>query len=152
MILHADNGNASRAATLECRFGELGVLSSFSRSRVSNDNPYSESLFRTSKYRPDYSSRPFASTEDACRWVAVFVDRYKHRHRHSGITFVTPQQCQNDHTMEICRHLAVVYEQARQRNPRRWSRSTRCRRLPVVVWINPPPETDHKPAKLMPGV
>ena len=71
LILHADNGNAMRAATLESRLEELGVLRSFSRPRVSNDNPYSESLFRTVKFRPDYPSRPLASKAEACEWVAV---------------------------------------------------------------------------------
>jgi transposase InsO family protein len=71
LILHADNGNAMRAATLESRLEELGVLRSFSRPRVSNDNPYSESLFRTVKFRPDYTSRPFASKAEACEWVAA---------------------------------------------------------------------------------
>ena len=66
LILHVDNGNAMRAATLESRLEELGVLRSFSRPRVSNDNPYSESLFQTAKYRPDYPSRSFASVEEAC--------------------------------------------------------------------------------------
>jgi putative transposase len=74
LILHADNGTAMRAATLESRLEELGVLRSFSRPRVSNDNPYSESLFRAAKYRPDYPNRPFASKEEACQWVASFVD------------------------------------------------------------------------------
>ena len=60
-----------RAATLESRLEELGVLRSFSRPRVSNDNPYSESLFRTVKYRPDYPRRPFRSVEEACAWVAA---------------------------------------------------------------------------------
>jgi transposase InsO family protein len=139
LILHADNGNAMRAATLECRLEELGVLRSFSRPRVSNDNPYSESLFRTAKYRPDYPSRPFTSAEIACQWVAAFVDWYNHRHRHSGIKFVTPHQRHCGDAVEICRHRAVVYEDARLRNPRRWSRSVRCWRQPEVVWINPPP-------------
>jgi transposase InsO family protein len=71
LILHADNGNAMRAATLESRLEELGVLRSFIRPRVSNNNPYSESLFRTVKFRPDYPSRPFASKAEACEWVAV---------------------------------------------------------------------------------
>jgi transposase InsO family protein len=146
-ILHADNGNAMRAATLESRLEELGVLRSFSRPRISNDNPYSESLFRTAKYRPDYPRRPFASVEEACLWVASFVDWYNHRHRHSGIKFVTPAQRHSGQAVEICRHRAVVYEQARQRHPRRWSRSTRCWRQPEVVWINPPPtEIEHQPA------
>ena len=71
LILHADNGNAMRAATLESRLEELGVLRSFSRPRVSSDNPYTESLFRIAKYRPDYPSRPFASKAEVCEWIAV---------------------------------------------------------------------------------
>jgi transposase InsO family protein len=150
LTLHADNGNAMRAVTLESRLEELGVLRSFSRPRVSNDNPYSESLFRTAKYRPDYPRRPFASVQEACQWVAAFVDWYNHRHRHSGIKFVTPHQRHNGEAVEICRHRAVVYEQARQRHPRRWSRSTRCWRQPEEVWINPPPpEIEPDPATLM---
>jgi len=139
LILHADNGNAMRAATLESRLEELGVLRSFSRPRVSNDNPFSESLFRTVKYRPDYPRRPFQSVEEACGWVADFVDWYNHRHRHSGIRFVTPVQRHTGEAQAICRHRARVYEQAREQHPRRWSRSTRCWRQPEVVWINPPP-------------
>jgi len=70
----------------------LGILRSFSRPRVSNDNPYTESMFRTAKYRPDYPRRPFANTEEGCLWVASFVDWYNHHHRHRGIKFVTSQQ------------------------------------------------------------
>jgi len=140
LILHADNGNAMRAATLESRLEELGVLRSFSRPRVSNDNPYSESLFRTVKFRPDYPSRPFASKEEACEWVAAFVDWYNHRHRHSGIKFVTPHQRHSGAAIAICRERTQVYEKARQAHPKRWSQSTRCWHQPVVVWINKPPE------------
>jgi putative transposase len=78
LILHADKGNAMRAATLESRLEDLGALRSFSRPRVSNENPYSEPLFKTAKYRPDYPSRPFASGEVACHWEATFVDWYNH--------------------------------------------------------------------------
>ena len=92
LILHADNGNAMRAATLESRLEELGVLRSFPRPRVSNDNPFSESLFRTVKYRPDYPRRPFRSVEEAGSWVVVFVAWYNDQHRHSGIRFVTLAQ------------------------------------------------------------
>jgi putative transposase len=147
LILHADNGNAMRAATLESGLEELGVLRTFSRPRVSNDNPYSESLFRTAKYRPDYPSRPFTSKEAACQWVTSFVDSYNHRHRHSGIKIVTPHQRHCGDAVVIYRHRAVVYEQARQRHPLRWSRSIRCWRQPEVVRINPPtPEIQHQPA------
>jgi len=139
LILHADNGNAMRAATLEARLEELDVLRSFSRPRVSNDNPYSESLFRTAKYRPDYPRRHFANAEEACLWVASFIDWYNRRHRHSGIKFVTPHQRHSGRAVEICRQRAVVYEQVRPQHPRRWSRYIRCWAQPEVVWINPPP-------------
>ena len=149
LILHADNGNAMRASTLESRLEELGVLRSFSRPRVSNDNPYSESLFRPEKYRPDYPRRPFATKDEACQWVASFVGWYNHHDRHSGIKLVPTQKRQGGQIVEICRHRAVVYEQARQRNPRRWSRAIRCWRQPEVVWINPPStEIESTPATL----
>jgi transposase InsO family protein len=150
LILHADNGNAMRAATLGARLEELGVLRSFSRPRVSNDNPYSESLFRTIKYRPDYPRWPFRSKDEACLWVAGFVDWYNHQHRHSGIRFVTPAQRHSGEAEAICRRRARVYEQARQRHPHRRSRSTRCWHQPKVVWINPPPpENAIGPATLV---
>ena len=140
LILHADNGNAMRGATLESRLEEMGVLRSFSRPRVSNDNPYSESLFRTVKYRPDYPSRPFASKNEACQWVALFVDWYNHRHHHSAIKFVTPHQRHSGSAAAICQQRAEVYDAARQANPTRWSGATRCWSQPAEVWINKPTE------------
>ena len=140
LVLHADNGSAMRGATLESRLEEMGVLRSFSRPRVSNDNPYSESLFRTLKYRPDYPSRPFATKEEACEWVAAFVDWYNHRHRHSGIKFVTPHQRHSGAAKAICQQRAEVYEAARRANPTRWSGAIRCWNQPAEVWINKPTE------------
>ena len=133
LILHADNGNAMRAATLEVRLKELGVLRSFSKPRVSNDNSYSESLFRTITYRPDYPHKPFTSKEQACLWFVDFVDWFNHRQRHSGIKFVTPHQRHNGKAVKICEHRGRVYEQAPELRPRRWTRSTRCRRQPEMV-------------------
>ena len=127
LILHADNGNAMRAATLESRLEELGVLRSFSRPRVSNDNPYSESLFRTVKFRPDY---PKPAVRQQGGGVRVG----------SGIKFVTPHQRHSGAAIAICQERTQVYEKARQAHPKRWSQSTRCWRQPVVVWINKPPE------------
>jgi hypothetical protein len=91
------------------------------------------------KNRPDYPRRPFSSKDHACQWVASFAGWHNHQHRHSGIMFVTPYQRHNEDAAEICRHRAVIYEQARQHNSRRWSGSTRYWRQPEVVWINPPP-------------
>ncbi len=129
----------------------MGVLRTFSRPRVFNDNPYSESLFRTVKYRPDYPSRPFASKDEACEWVAAFVDWYNHRHRHSGIKFVTPHQRHSGAATAICKQRADVHEKARQANPTRWSRSTRCWDQAKEVWINKPPE-EHELALALPLV
>jgi transposase InsO family protein len=143
LILHADNGTSMRGATLEVRLEELGVLRSFSRPRVSNDNPYSESLFRTVKYRPNYPNRPFRSKEEACQWVSSFVDWYNHQHRHSGIKFVTPEQRHCGEAIEICRQRSRVYELARIANPNRWSRSIRCWKQPDLVWINEPLATEQ---------
>jgi putative transposase len=139
LILYADNGSAMRAATLEVRLEELGVLRAFTRPRVSNDNPYSEALFRTATYRPDYPSRLFASKEEVCQWAAAFVDWSVHQHRHSAIRFVTPQQRHSGKAAAICHQRTLVYEQARDRHPRRWSRSIRSWQQPAVVWIHAPP-------------
>jgi transposase InsO family protein len=113
LILHSDNGNAMRAATLESRLDELGVLRSFSRPRVSNDNPYSESLFHTLNDRPDYPQ-------------AAIPERGRGLQLGSSIRFVSPSQRHCGKAIEICRHRARVYELARQRNPLRWSGTTRC--------------------------
>ena len=112
LILHSDNGNTMRAATLESRLEELGVLRSFSKPRVSNDYRYSESMFPTAKYRANYPRRTFASLEESCLRVAVFVDCYNHSHRQSGIQFVTPQQRLSGQAVEICRYRGIIYEQS----------------------------------------
>ncbi len=138
LILHADNGGAMRSATLETRLEELGVQNSFSRQRVSNDNLFSEVLFRMAKYRPDHPNRPFASHEEAYQWVAAFVEWYVHEYRHSGIKFVTPQQRHSGQASAIGQHRSLVYEHARERHPRRWSRSVHCWKQPAGVWIHEP--------------
>ena len=85
LVLHADNGSPMKA-TLE----KPGIMASSSRPRVSNDNPFSEALFRTCKYRPDWPTRGFASKEIAQGWVKSFADWYNGEHLHSAISFVTP--------------------------------------------------------------
>lgn len=108
-----------RAPTLESRREEQGILRPFSRPRVSNDIPYSESMFRIAKYRSDYPRRTFPSVEGACKCVASFVGWYNNRYRHSIIKFVTPHQRHNGDAVDICRHRAVVYALAQQGHPRR---------------------------------
>ncbi len=114
-----------------------GVVASFSRPRVSDDNPFSEALFRTLKYRPEYPSRPFASLEEACLWVAGFVRWYNTEHRHSAIRFVTPADRHTGREAEILKQRQRVYERARRRNPRRWSGATRNWQSIQRVYLNP---------------
>jgi putative transposase len=147
LILNADNGNAMRAATLKSRLEELGALRSFSQPRVSNGNPFSESLFRTVKYRPGYARKTFASKDQACQWVGSFVDWYNQRHRHCGIKFVTPHARHSGQAVGICRYRTGIYERARQLNPRRWSGSIRCWHQPGVVWINKPLDELDEPQR-----
>jgi putative transposase len=97
---------------LESSLEELGVLRSFSRPRDSNKNPYSESLFRTVKYRPDYPNRPFKSRVEVWLWIAAFVEWYNHELHHSGIKFVTPDQRQSGQAIAICRRRNQDYVEA----------------------------------------
>lgn len=137
LVLHSDNGSPMKANTFLVLLEKLGVKSSFSRPRVSNDNPYSESLFRTCKYRPDYPYKGFASIEQAREWVKQFVDWYNNKHRHSALKFVTPNQRHNGLAENILAHRQQVYEDARQRCHERWSRGTRNWSLPREVALNP---------------
>ncbi|OUS25483.1 IS3 family transposase, partial [Gammaproteobacteria bacterium 45_16_T64] len=92
LVLHSDNGAPMKAQTMKAKLEELGVQSSYSRPRVSNDNPYSEALFRTLKYRPEWPSSGFRTIEGARDWVQLFVEWYNEKHRHSKLNFVTPSQ------------------------------------------------------------
>ena len=115
----------------------LGVMPSFSRPAVSNDNPYSESLFKTLKYRPAYPVRPFADLTAARRWVNGLVDWYNHEHRHSAIRFVTPAQRHAGLDEALLEQRKAVYEVARVRHPQRWRGPTRNWQKVQTVHLNP---------------
>jgi transposase InsO family protein len=136
-VLHSDNGGPMKGATMLATLQRLGVVPSFSRPRVSDDNPFAESLFRTLKYRPGYPVAGFATLEDARCWVAAFVHWYNHEHQHSGIGFVTPADRHAGDDLEILEARRCVYERARRRHPERWSRDTRAWSRPDVVVLNP---------------
>ena len=138
LILHSDNGSPMKGATLLATLQALGVTPSFSRPRVSNDNPYSESLFRTVKYRPWYPERPFASLAEARAWVERFVAWYNHEHRHSAIRFVTPHERHVGADSELLARRDAVYRSARAGHPQRWSGRTRNWTPIGSVWLNPP--------------
>ena len=92
LVLHADNGSPFKGVTLLEKLRDLQIQPSFSRPRVSNDNAFSEALFRTCKYVPNYPVSGFADLSAAQRWVHGFVQWYNYEHRHSAIRFVTPMQ------------------------------------------------------------
>lgn len=137
LILHSDNGSPMKGASLVETLYRLGVVKSHSRPRVSNDNAYAESIFRTCKYRPDYPYKGFAALEDARAWVLKFVNWYNHDHKHSGLKFMTPHQRHTGQTDRVMGNRKTVYEAARAANPRRWSQGIRDWDLPEKVWLNP---------------
>jgi len=137
LVIHSDNGGPMKGATLLATFQFLGIVPSFSRPRVSDDNPYSEALFRTLKYRPEYPSRPFEGLAAAREWVQRFVRWYNTEHRHSGIKFVSPAARHEGREAHILCARNQTYEQARRRHPRRWSRGTRNWSAVGKVILNP---------------
>ena len=136
-VLHGDNGSTLKATTVLAMLQWLGIEPSYSRPRVSDDNAYAESLFRTAKYRPEFPTKGFASLDEARAWAAEFVRWYNVEHRHSAIGYVSPQQRHtgDDHAILAARH--ALYTQARQRNPARWSGHTRDWSHIGVVTLNP---------------
>jgi len=144
LVLHSDNGSPMKAATFQVLLEKLGVQSSYSRPRVSNDNPYSEAMFRTLKYRPEFPYKGFETLEAAREWALRFVNWYNCVHLHSGINFVTPEQCHTGAHMEILKKRKEVYELAKQQHPERWSRSTRDWSAHDSVALNPMKEKVEK--------
>ena len=109
LTLHSDNGGPMKGATMLATLQRLGIVPSFSRPQVSNDNPFSESLFKTLKYHHSYPSQPFANLDDARHWVEGFVHWYNHTHRHSAIKFVTPAQRHSGQDQAILAKRHAVY-------------------------------------------
>lgn len=147
LVLHADNGSPMKGETLLATLYRLGIATSYSRPRTSNDNPYSEALFRTCKYRPDYPIGGFARLDEARAWMQQFVHRYNNVHCHSGIRFVTPQQRHSGNDGAILVQRQAVYEQARARHPERWSGPIRNWKPITEVWLNPSTEVIDASAK-----
>ena len=143
LILHSDNGSPMKGATMLHTLYELGITPSRSRPRVSNDNPYSESMFRTCKYRPEYPLNGFVTLEESRNWCLDFVRWYRFEHHHSGIGYVTPNQVHSGVADKVLEKRRQVYELARAKNPLRWSKSIRAWSLPKEVWLNPENNSEH---------
>jgi putative transposase len=136
-VLHGDNGSTLKATTVLAMLNWLGINPSYSRPRVSDDNPYAELLFRTAKYRPEFPARGFESLEAARAWAADFVRWYNVDHRHSGIRYVTPDQRHTGADQAILQARHALYLEARERHPARWSRKTRDWSIINAVTLNP---------------
>ena len=137
LVLHSDNGSPMKGATLLETLRRLEVEPSFSRPRVSNDNAFSEALFRTCKYVPDFPVEGFSTLEAARAWVQAFVVWYNHQHRHTRIRYVTPHERHIGQDQEILARRQALYAEAKARHPRRWSGSTRDWTPQAEVWLNP---------------
>ena len=137
LVLHADNGGPMKASTMVVTLERLGVLPSFSRPGVSDDNPISEALFRTLKYCPAYPHKPFVDLAAATTWVDTFVSWYNHDHQHSAIRFVTPEDRHTGREHTILAARQRLYQRAKQKHPARRSGATRNWTPVKTVRLNP---------------
>ncbi|CAH2603512.1 transposase [Rhodovastum atsumiense] len=140
-VLHGDNGATLKATTVLAMLHWLGICPSYSRPRVSDDNAFAEALFRTAKYRPEFPVAGFVDLAAAREWAVWFVQWYNHEHRHSGIRYITPAQRHAGEDRRLLGTRHAVYQAARERNPRRWSRHTRNWTPIGAVTLNPERDT-----------
>jgi len=137
VVLHSDNGSPMKGATMLAKLETLGIVPSFSRPSVSDDNPFSEALFKTVKYHPTFPmTQKFETIFDARAWVVKFIRWYNYHHMHSGIKFVTPIQRHTGADNAVMENRHSVYLLAKKRRPERWSGKTRSWELPSVVMLN----------------
>lgn len=138
LIIHSDRGPAMKSKTIADLMSHLGVVKSHSRPRVSNDNPYSESQFKTMKYCPTYPDR-FGSIEDARAFCRDFFTWYNHEHYHSGINMLTPASVHQGKADEILRRRAEVKQEAFKNHKERFVNGRpKVQKLAREVWINAP--------------
>jgi len=138
LTLHADRGCSMKSKPVALLLSDLGVTKTHSRPRVSNDNPFSESQFKTLKYRPQFPNR-FGSIEDARKFCVDFFDWYNRQHYHSGIAFLTPQTVHYGLAPEVTQKRQRVLDLAHVRHPDRFVRKPpTAPLLPEAVWINRP--------------
>ena len=136
-VLHGDNGSTLKATTVLSMLYWLGIKPSYSRARVSDDNAYAESLFRTAKYRPEFPAKGFDTLDAARAWAAEFVRWYNVEHHHSGIRYVSPAERHDGRDVAILAARHALYQEARERNPLRWSGQTRDWSPIGPVTLNP---------------
>jgi putative transposase len=143
LVLHSDNGSPMKGATMLAMLQTLGVLPSFSRPSVSDDNPYSEALFKTLKYHPTFPKwTKFADINEARAWCEKFVTWYNQAHMHSALKFLTPLQRHNGEDKAILNKRHIIYQTAKKQNPERWSGNSRNWSLPEIITLNPNKKID----------
>ena len=138
LVIHSDNGSPMTGSTMLATFRRLGIISSYSRPRVSNDNAYAESIFRTLKYCSTFKFNGYESLQECRDWVHNFVKLYNYEHHHSGINYLTPNERHNCDWRGILAERKKVLEAAKQKNPERWNnREVRDCTAPEIVYLNP---------------
>ena len=140
LVLHSDNGSPMKGASLLTTLYNLGIVRSNSRPRVSNDNAYIESMFRTVKYMPSFPLNGFSHIETARRWVDAFVEYYNNDHHHSSLKFLTPNQRHNGSSEDILNRRKEMLETAKEKNPERWTGPVQDCTMEQAVWLNPSKE------------
>lgn len=140
LTVHADRGAPMTSKAVAFFLAELGVTKTHSRPYVSNDNPYSESQFKTMKYRPEFPER-FGCYQDAHRFLTEFFPWYNHQHHHSGLGYLTPYEVHYGLAEKRREQRAGVLKEAFEKNPERFVRGLpKPALLPAAAWINKPKE------------
>ena len=141
LTLHADRGSSMKSTTVGQLLADLGVTKTHSRPHVSNDNPYSESLFKTLKYRPDFPEC-FGCIEDARNFCRDFFNWYNKDHKHSGIAWLTPEDVHYGRVEEVVSKRQIVMDEVYLKIPERFVKGPSIVKKPDnQVWINKPTET-----------
>ena len=138
LTIHADRGSSMKSKCVALMLSDLGVTKTHSRPQVSNDNPFSESQFKTMKYRPEFPTR-FGSIQDGRAFCVGFFNWYNTEHHHSGIALLTPEMVHYGLAEEVTMNRKVTLARAYQLHPERFVRNQpEPPKLPTAVWINPP--------------
>ena len=138
LVIHADRGSSMTSKPVAFLLSDLGITKSHSRPYVSNDNPYSESQFKTLKYRPDFPGN-FGSIEDARAFCQNFFTWYNTEHHHSGIGLLKPEDVHYGRTDQIMKERSRILKSAFENHPERFKgKLPKPPSLPVAAWINQP--------------
>jgi putative transposase len=144
LTLHADRGTSMSSKPVAFLLADLGVTKTHSRPHVSDDNPYSESQFRTMKYRPEFPDR-FGCLQDSRAFAQGFFRWYNQEHRHSGLALLTPAMVHYGQSALILEQRQSVLDRAYRTHPERFVRKApQPAALPTEVWINKPPNLENK--------